>query len=180
MANQELELLGGALGSDVPFFFRGGAALVEGRGERITALPPIRKLVAIVVVPHLFIPAKTATLYGTLRPTDFSDGSRIAAEPPSWLEANLANAFERPLYDIAPDVQAIPRRMRQLGARAIGLSGAGPAHFALDDDRERARRIAATLSTEWAGRADIYLRSFLRRGVLLGEAGDLATACSWR
>ena len=39
LARDELEELAAQLGSDVPFFLAGGAALAEGRGERITPLP---------------------------------------------------------------------------------------------------------------------------------------------
>ena len=34
------------LGSDVPFFLRGGTALAEGRGERVTPLPDVAADVA--------------------------------------------------------------------------------------------------------------------------------------
>ncbi|MBF6589746.1 MAG: 4-(cytidine 5'-diphospho)-2-C-methyl-D-erythritol kinase [Ktedonobacterales bacterium] len=37
----ELERLGATLGSDVPFFVRGGTCLIEGRGERVTPLPDV-------------------------------------------------------------------------------------------------------------------------------------------
>jgi len=44
LEQQELLNLGTRLGSDVPFFLYGGTALVEGRGEIVTPLPPLSGL----------------------------------------------------------------------------------------------------------------------------------------
>lgn len=41
VSNEELQLWGGELGSDVPFFFSRGIAYCTGRGERIRELKPI-------------------------------------------------------------------------------------------------------------------------------------------
>jgi 4-diphosphocytidyl-2-C-methyl-D-erythritol kinase len=38
--NADLEEIAAAVGTDVPFFLNGGTALAEGRGERLTRLPP--------------------------------------------------------------------------------------------------------------------------------------------
>jgi 4-diphosphocytidyl-2C-methyl-D-erythritol kinase len=38
--NVDLEEIAAGVGADVPFFLNGGTALVEGRGERLTRLPP--------------------------------------------------------------------------------------------------------------------------------------------
>jgi 16S rRNA (adenine1518-N6/adenine1519-N6)-dimethyltransferase len=72
------------VGSDVPFFLAGTTALVSGRGEAVTAVPPHEPLHAVIVVPGVMIPRKTATMYGRLTPGDLSDGSSVDA-----LSANL-------------------------------------------------------------------------------------------
>jgi 4-diphosphocytidyl-2-C-methyl-D-erythritol kinase len=46
-----LPAMAAALGSDVPFFLQGGAALVRGRGERVETLPVPRGLTAVLVKP---------------------------------------------------------------------------------------------------------------------------------
>ena len=52
-----LRELAAQLGSDVPFFVTGGAALAEGRGERLTPLPPAQGSVVVMAPP----PDETAT-----------------------------------------------------------------------------------------------------------------------
>ena len=46
-----LRELAAQLGSDVPFFVMGGAALAEGRGERLTPLPPAQGSVVVMAPP---------------------------------------------------------------------------------------------------------------------------------
>ena len=41
MSREELEAIGGQIGSDMPFCVRGGTALAEGRGEGLTDLLPL-------------------------------------------------------------------------------------------------------------------------------------------
>ena len=72
--------LAARLGSDVPFFLRGGCAVGRGRGNRLEPLPLPTDLWFVVVVPDVQIPAKTASLYARLTAEDFSDGSRITAQ----------------------------------------------------------------------------------------------------
>jgi 4-diphosphocytidyl-2-C-methyl-D-erythritol kinase len=50
LGKDELEKIALRLGADVPFFLQGGCALMEGIGEKITALPP-QKAWAVLVCP---------------------------------------------------------------------------------------------------------------------------------
>nr|MCS5678898.1 hypothetical protein [Acidimicrobiales bacterium] len=43
--------IGSRLGSDIPFFFTGGPAIVAGRGEQVAAAPPLPPLAAVIVAP---------------------------------------------------------------------------------------------------------------------------------
>jgi 4-diphosphocytidyl-2-C-methyl-D-erythritol kinase len=173
----QIEALGGELGSDVPFFVRGGAALVEGRGERITPLTHMPDASVVVVTPRIAIPNKTATLYRSLDPSDFSDGSivRELVENPIGIAAAGAppNAFARALYRIAPELAEIPVIMRHSGLQYVALSGAGPSHYAIEPDRVRARRVAIALRSRLGGNAAVFVTRFVKAGILIEDDHQL-------
>src|SRR4051794_36925024 len=62
----ELSALAAQLGSDVPFFIRGGAALMQGRGERLEALPASAGQWLVLAVPAHEVFDKTRRLYAAL------------------------------------------------------------------------------------------------------------------
>jgi len=72
---QELVELASQLGSDVAFFLYGGTARLEGRGERVTPLPPLPHMWAVLVVPPVpRLPGKTEQLYASLKASHYTDG----------------------------------------------------------------------------------------------------------
>ena len=152
--------LAALLGSDVPFFLRGGTALATGRGEQLTPLPQPMEGFAVVVSPEEPVGGKTARLYGMLRPRHFSDGGRAAVVARRIrdgvpLGRTRFNAFEA----VAPVAYASYERLRsafaEAGARAM-LSGSGPAMFALAGGEAEAdslrQRLADRSYTAWAVR----------------------------
>ncbi len=155
ISDQEIHEISRDLGSDVPFFLTAGTALGTGRGDQLTRLAPLTDIWFVVVTPAIVIPRKTPTLYGLLRPGDFSTGEAVrrwAGMLPAASGANPIplppNAFSRPLYALRPELAALPGRMAAAGAATIGLSGAGPSHFALFSDPEQAERVASRLRTD--------------------------------
>ncbi len=63
------------LGSDVAFFLYGGTALVEGRGEVVTPLPPLTHMWVILVVPSVpRLSGKTKELYASLSASHYTNG----------------------------------------------------------------------------------------------------------
>ena len=148
----ELTRLAGDLGSDVPFFVRGGAALMRGRGEDLEVLPPVQGQWFVIVVPTHDVLDKTKRLYAALEPTDFSSGQltalaahRLRQHLP-LIEDHLTNAFSRPARVIFPGLSFVWTKAEALCGRRFFLSGAGPALFALAADRPDARRQAARLA----------------------------------
>ena len=148
LARRELVELATDLGSDVAFFLYGGTALVEGRGEMVTPLPPLPHHWVILVVPSVAgPPQKTAQLYAGLRTTDFSDGQvtqRLVAalEAGRGLEAvRLFNVFDR----IAPaqfaGLDEYREQMMGPGAPDVHLAGSGPALFTLVGDKTQAEEL---------------------------------------
>jgi len=147
----ELTRLAAELGSDVPFFVRGGAALMRGRGEKLQALPPLRGQWFVIGVPAHEVSDKTKRLYGALEPGDFSSGeltSRAAQRLSQHLplaEDDLTNGFSRAARAVFPGLSEIWTEAETICARRFVLSGAGPALFALAMDRADARRQQARL-----------------------------------
>jgi 4-diphosphocytidyl-2-C-methyl-D-erythritol kinase len=157
--------LAAELGSDVPFFLRGGTALTEGRGERLTKLPPLVDLWFVVVVPALAapIPRKTATLYAMLSATDFSSGERVRSQAAALTAGRkvdtdlLDNPFLRPLYWLRPELADLQSEMVRSGAMHVALAGAGPAHYSVFVDQGEAERLAGKLTTRLGDRVRIIV-----------------------
>ena len=143
----ELATLAAELGSDVPFFLYGGTALAEGRGERVTPLPPLRNADLVLLAPPIDLPNKTATLYGSLDPSDFTGGevtrALVAALrkrlPPTPDE--LFNGFTRAALERFGGLEGYWSRFEQAGADNVHLSGAGPSLFSLARSREEAESL---------------------------------------
>ena len=136
------------LGSDVPFFLYGGAALIEGRGEVITPLPPPPRVWLVLVIPDVpGLPGKTAKLYANLRATHYTDGqitrklvSRIerGEELPSAL---LFNAFENVAFDCFAGLDIYRERMIGAGGGNVHLAGSGPTLFTMLKDKAQAEEL---------------------------------------
>ena len=167
--------LAAALGSDVPFFLTGGTALVTGRGEHIEVLPAVSPTTFIVVFPRLAtpIPRKTARLFAALLPGDFDDGEAVRSQLARIVSgmpldpALLGNGFERALLAIAPELTDLHEIMADVTRQPAALSGAGPTHYVVEPDRDRAdwaiERLGARLGDRalvlrcepWAGPPEI-------------------------
>ena len=142
-----------ALGSDVPFFIRGGTALARGRGERLTPMPRLRDGWFVIVKPPegFSTPAMYRRLDDLppepLRPDAMP--AALAAEDIRAVAAALYNSFERA---VPPDsaVWDIESALRAHGALAALLSGSGSAVFGLFAREDTARAAAETLRERWA------------------------------
>ena len=138
------------LGSDVPFFVRGGTALATGTGTTIESLPALARTWFVLVTPNVRIPRKTATLYSSLGLDDFSDGT-VTREVAAKLNTDkrdsrnlMCNAFARSIFRI-PEVGRARNLMLAAGAFFVLPSGAGPSLFTTTDTWDQARNMARDL-----------------------------------
>ena len=139
----DLAALASTLGSDVPFFLRGGTQLAGGRGELLEPLPDLPETWLVLVTPRIRLEEKTRRLYSLLTPASFSDGEATAAAarairagvmPESRL---LRNAFQRVSERAFPELAAsLWPFARECGAAV--LCGAGPSFFAVAAGRDEA------------------------------------------
>lgn len=146
-----LEALAADLGSDIPFFVRGGAAVIRGRGEQLELVRHMPAQWLVLVVPRHDVLDKTRRLYAALRPDDFTSGERttLAAQclrnDEPIRESDLVNGFTRAAREVFPNLVATWADAERLTNRQFALSGAGPAIFALAADRADARNQVAKL-----------------------------------
>lgn len=153
LSDEKLECMAARLGSDVPFFIRGGTMHCTGRGERIAPLPPLTAGWFVIVKPPEGF--STPAMYRRLdelppepvRP----DGMTAALESGDIraVAAALYNSFERA---VPPDsaVRAIEDALRVHGALAAMLSGSGSAVFGLFDREDTAHAAAGALREHWS------------------------------
>lgn len=111
LSQRRLTEIGVALGADVPFFLTGGAARVEGLGERVTALPPPSPPWLLIIV-HPPVGVSTAAAYAAL---DALPGRVPGAATEGWLrgDKNPANDFEAVILPAYPEIAAAHAALRQ-------------------------------------------------------------------
>jgi len=145
---EQLVELAAEVGSDVPFFLRGGTALAEARGERITPLPDAPSTAILVIVPPLSIPEKTRRMYSLLGLKHYGDGAasdRLAdalRQGRPLKESDMYDVFGALAFRAFPELQTCRQALIQAGAGAVHLAGSGPALFVLLRDEEQGERLA--------------------------------------
>jgi 4-diphosphocytidyl-2-C-methyl-D-erythritol kinase len=137
--------LAGSLGADVPFFLRGGLAMMEGRGERLSRLPLTVDYAVGVVTPTFHL--STADVF---RAWDHVGNAKVravraAAVPPSLREyAPFINDLEPASRSLAPDLGDWIADLEALWERPVLLTGSGPTLFAFFVDLDEARSAVAS------------------------------------
>ncbi|MGP8080017.1 MAG: 4-(cytidine 5'-diphospho)-2-C-methyl-D-erythritol kinase [Dehalococcoidales bacterium] len=140
------------LGSDVSFFLTGGTALMAGRGETITALPPVPHQWVILIVPDVSgIPGKTKRLYNMLQPSHFTDGKitdKLVTDLKSGAVLStslLFNTFENVVFTRGEELTDYRDHLLKLGAPNVHLAGSGPTLFILLDKKPQAEELLQRL-----------------------------------
>lgn len=155
LSGAELERIGFAVGSDMPFCVRGGTALAEGRGEILTDLQPLQACFFVLCKPDFGIP--TPSLFALV------DGGELLRRPDiggmtaaleggdlAGVASRLGNVFEAVLPEANHEVFAIKDRLLELGALNAAMSGSGPTVFGVFRERETAERAAESLRRTYA------------------------------
>ena len=135
------------VGADVPFFLPGGAALVEGIGERLTPLPWNVPFHAVIVRPAFGLSTREGYARLGREPGDPPPRGNV----PSFrtftdVAAAVRNDFEEAWGPSHPEIAAIRRELLSAGAGAAGLSGSGSALFGLYASERLAREARRKLS----------------------------------
>lgn len=155
LPTEQLLSLASGLGSDISFFLHGGTALGEGRGERVTPLPPFPTSWMVLFRAPVDIPSgKTKRLYDSLNASHFDEG-RSTKEMADMLNRGgeispscLVNTFEKVAFTTYDGLENYWQRFRELGADNIHLAGSGPTIFTLSQDKNHGEGIYRNLVKE--------------------------------
>jgi 4-diphosphocytidyl-2-C-methyl-D-erythritol kinase len=148
LSKEKLAELAAQLGSDVFFFLNGGTALAEGRGEKVTPLPPLPKMWVVLVKPD--VPeetGKTGRMYASLQPGHFTDGSftrklvETLHKGKAFTPSMLFNTFENIAFEDFNIRRVYVEHLLKLGAPHVHLAGSGPTLFTLFGDKIPAQEI---------------------------------------
>lgn len=149
--------LAAELGSDVPFFLRGGLARVRGRGERVDALVtdvPPESFHAVLVSPSLEVP--TALVYKKLRSLREEGISLTRSAPLNTMKIGtlvrgiregrfLRNDLQAVAFLLFPELRRLHDVLERESFVGVLMTGSGSTLFGLCRGRDEAREAAARL-----------------------------------
>lgn len=164
----ELASLGSQLGADVPFALTGGAAVGLGIGDQLTPVAAEEPLHWVLVASGTGL--STPAVYGRLDALR-SEAGTVAEEPQAADPAVLAalapgnaaalasvihNDLQPAALSLAPALEEVLRRGRELGALAGIVSGSGPTLAFLAADGAAAARLETALRAEGHNALAVY------------------------
>ena len=160
LSPDRLAEIGARAGSDVPFCVLGGTALAEGRGERLTPLPPLPPCRIVICKPPCSV--STPQLVGRVNVRNIVRRPDTAGVVAALGAGDLAGVARR-MYNVFEDVME-PRRYAEIssikaelidcGALGASMSGSGPSVFGLFDSEAAAREALARLRDSYR---DVFL-----------------------
>lgn len=151
LSDQRLMEIGVTLGADVPFFIFKKAALAEGIGEKLSAMPELPKAWILLVNPGVHV--STAWVYKSLQLTN----DVVLSILPEFFRTLddickiFSNDLEKVTIPAFPVIADIKKQMLHLGAIGSMMSGSGSTVFGVFNSKEEAENASREISngTEW-------------------------------
>lgn len=147
-STDRLAELGARLGSDVPFFFYGPAAIVRGRGEKVTPVPMGTKLDVVLVTPTERL--STRTVFGNLVlgrdvvPVEPA-AEALARGDVRAIAGRLFNRLQEVSARLCPAVREIQDQAATWSAVGHLMTGSGSTYFALCESTAQAEALGRRL-----------------------------------
>ncbi len=161
LSEKELKERAVKIGADVPFCIMGGAALAEGIGEKLTALPTMPHSYLVLAKPPIDV--STKFVYGNLHANELEyhpdiDGQveALRQQDLSRLVSLCGNVLETVTIPAYPIIEEIKEIMKKNGAENAMMSGSGPTVFGVFTKRHDAEKVVKILKKKHIGK-EIYL-----------------------
>lgn len=151
---EELCAMAEQIGSDVPYCVVGGTVLAEGRGERLTPLPPLPDCGIVVCKPGFAI--STPELFGRvdrrrsrLRPDTAGLTDALERGDLTAAARRMFNVFEDILDNRQKEIISIKSELLELGAVGAAMTGTGSAVFGVFESTDSAAAAQKALSVRY-------------------------------
>lgn len=158
-SDEELMKLGETLGADVPYCIKGGTALCEGIGEKITQLKPFKNHIVLLIKPPFGV--STKDVYKAfdinkvmIHPNTEKLVEKIEEDDLYYIANNMKNLLENVTIRKHKVLYKIKENLVANGAVGAMMSGSGPTIFAFFDDMQVARRCYDDLKDKYV---DVFL-----------------------
>jgi 4-diphosphocytidyl-2-C-methyl-D-erythritol kinase len=146
LRDEQLEQLAAHLGSDVPFFVRGGTQRCRGRGQRLTPVTPLGESQWVIVKPRWNL--STVDVYGHVQTGLTHNVAKVSILLESLAKRDLRtvvaagfNDLERPAITLQPGATRLTAWMSEAGLTGIRLAGSGSSWVGYCADPQTARQI---------------------------------------
>jgi len=159
---ETLVRMGAELGSDVPFFLLGGAAVAVGRGTELYPLPELPAKRVLVIAPAIHV--STPEAYRELARD--SNGKLTEAQRIQYIDSfqlrvwglgnslstggigsRRENDFEGVVFPRHPQLKSILKNLQKSGADPAGMTGSGSALFGVFTTQNQVRQAQAACET---------------------------------
>ena len=155
--DENLLKLAARLGSDIPFFMQANsAALVQGRGERITPIEALAADLRIVVISTGF-EISTAWAYRSIDRFLTFDEIDIKLLIRDFLEykggvptGEMGNDFEKPVFAAHPVLSEALDRLKDAGALFAMMPGSGSSIYGVFRERDLRKALALDWHEAWS------------------------------
>ncbi|MCD6581089.1 MAG: 4-(cytidine 5'-diphospho)-2-C-methyl-D-erythritol kinase [Desulfuromusa sp.] len=146
---EQLSVLGGGLGADVPFFIFQQPAWATGIGTMLESLPVLPEVAYLLINPGIAV--STAAVYRSLQLTkggELANLPRFSVVTRDDLCAALHNDLESVTLKQFPLIAEIKQKLLDQGALGALMSGSGATVFGVYTDFNMASRAAEILTAE--------------------------------
>lgn len=143
------------LGSDVPYFLRGGTQAVTGKGEILSALTPIQDTWVVLIHPPLSL--STAKVYQhpalKIRPPH-GIGNKYSLrfrkvmyelQKSNWRKV-IYNRLELPAFCIYPKLYELKLKIKHMGFPYVGMTGSGSTFFVIVESKKQGKELIQRLN----------------------------------
>lgn len=153
----QLDPLAAAMGSDINFFLRGGAAICRGRGEQVEPIPCRLDATVLLINPGFGIAtklayeswAKAAAGLTTKPPAISLLAQSLATNDLDGVSRALFNSLEAPSVGKFPVLQLLKDALRRGGAVGAMMSGSGATVFGLFASQPAAEQVAQQVRAQF-------------------------------
>ena len=150
MEDKEIFEIGKSLGADIPFFFLKKSARAQGIGEVLSEFNINLDMKILLVNDGTAISSnfvyKRLKDYGTIDTEKIIKGLESADEN---IVDDFSNVMEDVVYENFPHLLDIKKRIENLGAKKVLLSGSGASIFAIFFDEKKLNKVYDSIKNDY-------------------------------